>query len=273
MANHIQGRLYYERMGRSGSVMAFVHPNPLDQSCWLFQLAHFSTWFRCIAIDIPGYGRSPKADAELTLGDIADGCWEAIDDAFGGENAILVGCSVGSQVLPYMHRAQPKRVSATVFSGVGYNPAKDFAGKLLDAYSKQGIDYRWQHAFQGFSAAFRATPMAHYLVELFVERNQAVDVPSLLHQFRAHKMPDPDDLHSAISCPSIIITGSEDGAHPTSFALQSRIPGCELQVLPGGGHTAHLEQPWLFDTYMIAFLQRHKLMPAQLGGVSSHPKA
>ena len=91
---------------------------------------------------------------------------------------------------------------------------------------------------------------------------------SLLHQFRAHKMPDPDDLHSAISCPAIIITGSEDGAHPTSFALQSRIPGCELQVLPGGGHTSHLEQPWLFDTYMIAFLQRHKLMPAQLGGVS-----
>ena len=60
MANHIQGPLYYERMGRSGSVMAFVHPNPLDQSCWLFQLAHFSTWFRCIAIDIPGYGRSPE---------------------------------------------------------------------------------------------------------------------------------------------------------------------------------------------------------------------
>ena len=100
MARHIEGKLYYERMGRSGPVMAFVHPNPMDQSCWIFQMAHFSSWYRCIAIDIPGYGRSPKASAGLTLDDMAEACWEAIDDAFPGEAAILVGCSVGSITLP-----------------------------------------------------------------------------------------------------------------------------------------------------------------------------
>ena len=36
MANHIEGPLYYERMGRTGPVMAFIHPNPMDQSCWIF---------------------------------------------------------------------------------------------------------------------------------------------------------------------------------------------------------------------------------------------
>ena len=40
MANHIDGPLYYERMGRTGPVMAFIHPNPMDQSCWIFQMAH-----------------------------------------------------------------------------------------------------------------------------------------------------------------------------------------------------------------------------------------
>ena len=65
MAQHIHGPLYYERMGRTGPVIAFIHPNPMDQSCWIFQMAHFSTWYRCIAIDIPGYGRSPKADCGL----------------------------------------------------------------------------------------------------------------------------------------------------------------------------------------------------------------
>jgi pimeloyl-ACP methyl ester carboxylesterase len=261
MADHIQGPLYFERMGRSGPVMAFVHPNPLDQSCWLFQMAHFSTWFRCIAIDLPGYGRAPKANSGLTLDDMAAGCWEAIEHAFPREPAILVGCSVGAQVLPYMYRQEPKRVPAIILSGVGYNPAKEFATRLSDAYSKRGADYRWQHAFQGFSPAFRPTPMAYYLAHLFVERNEHLDVASLLHQFEAHKKSDPDDLHSRISCPAIIITGSEDGAHSTSFELQSRIPACELHVLPGGGHVSHLEQPWLFDTYIIEFLKRHNLMP------------
>ena len=39
MVEHIDGSLYYETMGKSGPVMAFVHPNPMDQSCWIFQTA------------------------------------------------------------------------------------------------------------------------------------------------------------------------------------------------------------------------------------------
>ena len=44
MADHIEGPLYYETMGKSGPLMAFVHPNPMDQSCWIFQMAQMSTW-------------------------------------------------------------------------------------------------------------------------------------------------------------------------------------------------------------------------------------
>jgi pimeloyl-ACP methyl ester carboxylesterase len=127
LAAHINGSLYYERMGRSGPVMAFVHPNPMDQSCWLYQMAHLSTWYRCIAIDLPGYGRSPKAELGLTMGDMAHACWEAIDEALPGEWAILVGCSAGSAIVPHMHLQQPQRARALVLSGTGYNPAKEFA--------------------------------------------------------------------------------------------------------------------------------------------------
>jgi pimeloyl-ACP methyl ester carboxylesterase len=80
MAKNIDGPLYYERMGRTGPVMAFVHPNPMDQSCWIFQMAQMSTWYRCIAIDVPGYGRSPKCRKGVTMNDVAQGCWEAIDE-------------------------------------------------------------------------------------------------------------------------------------------------------------------------------------------------
>ena len=265
MANNIEGPLYYERMGRTGVVMAFLHPNPLDQSCWLYQMAHFSTWFRCVAIDLPGYGRSPKANAGLTLGNIAAACWEAIDEVAPGESAILVGCSVGSQVLPYMSRQSPSRASAMIMTGVGFNPAKEFATRLIEAYSKQGIAYREEHALYGMSAEFRATKTARYLADIFLERNALIDVTSLLHQFHAHKMADPDDLHSAISCPAMIITGTEDGAHASSFALRDRIPGCELKILPGGGHTPQFEQPWAFDRFIIEFLTSHGLLTRHTG--------
>ena len=262
MAQHIQGPLYYERMGKTGPVIAFVHPNPMDQSCWIFQMAHLSTWYRCIAIDIPGYGRSPKAEPGLTMADMAEACWEAVDDALPGEDAILVGCSVGSAVVPYMYHHRPGRTAALVLSGTGYNPGKEFTKRRIAAYTANGIDYRWAYTFEDLSPAFRATPLAHYFANLFTERNESADVQTILYQFEALSAPEPEGHHERIACPTVILTGSEDGTHHSSFALRERIPGCELKVLPGAGHACQIEQPWLFDRFMIEFLAKHGLFPA-----------
>ena len=156
MAQHIQGPLYYERMGREGPVMAFIHPNPMDQSCWLFQMAHMSTWYQCMAIDIPGYGRSPKADEGLTTADMAVACWEAIDQEFPAQEAILVGSSVGSEIAPFMYHQRQSHTAALILAGTGYTPEKEWAQWRIDAYGAQGIDYRWAYTFEDLSPAFRA---------------------------------------------------------------------------------------------------------------------
>jgi len=267
MADHILGSLYYERMGRAGPSMVFVHPNPMDQSCWIYQMAHFSTWYRCLAIDIPGYGRSPKAEKGLTLPDMAQACWEAVDDALPGEPAVLVGCSVGSSIVPQMYHLRPGQTRALVVCGTGYTPydgTNRFAGRIKE-YRDEGIGFRWRYTFQDFSPAFRATPMAHFFAQVFTERNNTSDAQTIIHQFEALGAPRPDDFYSGIGCPTIILTGSEDNAHPRSFALKEQIPGCELRVLPGAGHARQLEQPWLFDRFMREFLEKHKLFPGNGG--------
>ena len=48
-----------------------------------------------------------------------------------------------------------------------------------------------------------------------------------------------------------------------TFALKGRIPGCEMKILHGAGHACQIEQPWLFNRYMIEFLKKHRLFPAQ----------
>jgi pimeloyl-ACP methyl ester carboxylesterase len=219
--------------------------------------------YRCVAIDIPGYGRSPTAEAGLTTADMAEACWEAVDDAVGDEAAILVGSSVGSLILPYMYHHQPDRAAALIMAGVGYYPGKEFAKRRIDAYTSQGVDYRWPFVFELCSPAFRATPLAHYFAELFSERNDTADLQTIIHQFKALQQPEPDGHHEDISCPAVILTGSEDAVHQEAFALQARIPNCELKILPGAGHVCQLEQPWLFDRYMIDFLTRHGLFPGQ----------
>lgn len=263
MAQHILGPLYYERMGRTGPLIAFIHPNPMDQSCWIFQMAHFSTWYRCLAIDIPGYGRSPKASAGLTMDDMAQACWEAIDDAAPDEKAILVGCSVGSSIAPCMYHLRPEKTAALILSGTGYNPNKEFTIGRIENYTAHGTDYRWAYTFEDMSAAFRVTPLAHFFANLFSERNEHADVETIIHQFKALALPYPEGHHERIACPTIILTGSEDNSHQRAFALQKRIPNCELRTLPGAGHACQIEQPWLFDRFMIEFLAKHGLFPGK----------
>jgi pimeloyl-ACP methyl ester carboxylesterase len=262
MAEHIDGPLYYERMGRTGPVMAFVHPNPMDQSCWIFQMAHMSTWFRCIAIDIPGYGRSPKASDGLTMNDMAEACWEAIETEFPEEPAILVGCSVGSAIVPYMHHARPKKTKALILCGIGYTPGKEFAVNRIQQYTARGIGYRWDYTFEDLSPAFRQTPLAMYFADMFAERNAQADLDTIIRQFEALRVQEAADHFSRVACPSTILTGSEDVAHRSAFALQEKIPDCELRILHGAGHACQMEQPWLFDRYMIEFLKDHGLFPA-----------
>ena len=98
-----------------------------------------------------------------------------------------------------------------------------------------------------------------YFADLFAERNAHADLDSIVRQFQALAQPDADDHFERVACPSIILSGSEDMAYSTAPALQARIPSCEMRVLHGAGHACHMEQPWLFDRYMIEFLRAHGL--------------
>src|SRR6187401_1305325 len=101
--------------------MVFLHPNPIDHSGWLYQLAHFAYWFRTIGIDFPGYGKSPPASPGLRINDLGEACWEAVDE-LTDEAAILVGQSLGASVALRMAQRRPDRTLALVLSGYGYYP-------------------------------------------------------------------------------------------------------------------------------------------------------
>jgi pimeloyl-ACP methyl ester carboxylesterase len=260
MSTHIQGPLYHERMGATGPVMVFLHPIPMDQSSWIYQMAHFSTWFRCVAIDLPGFGRSPKADIGLTMEDLAQSCWAGIDDGAPDTPAILVGCSAGSRIIPYMYQQRPETTIAAVLSGTGYSEEPTSRAGRIRSYNEEGVGFRWLHNFVDFSAAFRATPMAHYFTEMFVERNPLADADSIVRLFQAMESADPK-LVLGLLCPTIILSGTEDASHTQALELRTRMPHAEFRAIPGAGHACFIEQPSLFDRYVLEFLERKGLLP------------
>jgi predicted MFS family arabinose efflux permease/pimeloyl-ACP methyl ester carboxylesterase len=256
---HIAGPLNVEVAGPVGApVMVFVHPNPLDSASWLFQMAHFSTWYRCVAVDLPGYGRSPSASSGITMAELADAVWEAVDRADGAPTspAVVVGCSIGSHVAEHMYHRRPEQTRALVLSGTGWFPTRDFAPRRIAEYEQHGVEFRYQHALQDFSPQFAATPLARWLATLGQERNDTADAPSIVNMFAARIEPDPDWLFDDLQAPVLILSGSEDGSHASAFDLLERLPSAEMRVLQGAGHACYFEQPWSFDTEVLAFLAR-----------------
>ncbi len=268
MADNINGPLHAERMGPTDlPLMVFVHPNPMDSAAWLFQMAHLSTWFNCVAVDLPGYGRSPTATDAVTMADLAQACWEAADAAGDGP-AILVGCSIGAAVVQHMYHVRPEATRAVIVCGTGYTPMKDNIPRRIDSYREHGLDYRWDYTFIDFSEAFRQTPLARWFAELFTERNDSADLDSIIAILGAHAVPDEPWLREDLNAPVLIISGSEDQAHPRAFELRDRLPDAELVILEGAGHACNIERPWEFDTQLLEFLARRGLQ--QLPSRTTH---
>ena len=50
-------KIHYEVSGE-GVPFVFVHAAPFDHNLFLYQVSHFSTYFKVIAVDMRGFGRS-----------------------------------------------------------------------------------------------------------------------------------------------------------------------------------------------------------------------
>jgi pimeloyl-ACP methyl ester carboxylesterase len=68
---------------------------------------------------------------------------------------------------------------------------------------------------------------------------------------------DATPLLPQISCPTLVIVGSEDELTPPSEAekISQAIPAAHLAVIPGAGHLSSLEQPEVFNRHVASFLR------------------
>jgi len=76
-------------------------------------------------------------------------------------------------------------------------------------------------------------------------------------QLRRPTMYELEPRLRALRIPTLVIVGDEDTpAVDASRFLARTIPGAELEVLPGAGHTLNLEEPARFNAAVLQFLRK-----------------
>ena len=162
-------KIYYEVSGE-GLPFVMVHANPFDHNLWMYQIAHFSTYFKVIAIDIRGYGRSDKPTTPFSLKDMADDVLGVCRD----QGVQRSDPRRRQRRLGHGDFARP-RSSGNVqgdHSGRRQQRARRLHRERIHGYTKIGIEkYHIQHLRELVAPDFPETKLGKYLLNTFVERD------------------------------------------------------------------------------------------------------
>ena len=256
--------IHYEVAG-DGPAMVLIHANPFDHCLWLYQVAHFSTWFKVIAIDIRGYGRSDKVTEPYTLREMCDDVIGVMDKEDVG-HAVAMGCSVGSAIAMMLGLDHPDRFDGLILVG-GNSGSSSRHEQRIKGYTTNLPDYHIKHMHQLVAPTFPETPRGQYLLNMFVEREPRLDGEAIACVFRAGNGTDMTDRLLEMRVPTIVINGEFDHSLPAGQKSAALIPHGIHEILPGTGHACCLEDPAGFDKLVGDFLAEHGLMPAGPLGV------
>lgn len=250
--------IHYEVAGE-GPALVLVHAIPFDHTLWLYQMAHFSTWFRVIAVDLRGFGRSAKVTAAYDFEEMAGDVLGVMNDE-GVDKAIVMGCSIGSKLALLLGGAHPERFSAVIQVGGNSGP-QDF-DRRIEGYANEPFSpYRREHLRFGNRDGFGDEPLGRYLHDMFSERDSWHDPQAICAVFRALSAGDARPYLAAYEPPTLIINGEFDNARPRGEETAKLIPCARHRILDGAGHACMVEDPAGFDALVIDFLRDHGLMP------------
>ena len=249
---------------------------------WRQLAQHFAATHTFITWDYRGHGRSPvpQSPENLTVALCARDLW-TVADRVGVGRAVLLGHSMGTQVMLEALRQNPGRLQALI-------PVLGAAGNV----------------FSSFPGGARLQPVLRLLIELGASNaqlagralNAAVQLPGVWEAVRALGIVHPDlcpreefepyfahlaqldlrgyfalardllshdagDLLGQIDAPTLVIAGERDLFTPLrrSREMAARIPGAGLLVIREGSHAAMVEQPELVALSIEKFLRAHAL--------------
>ena len=214
--------------------------------------------FRTIRIDLVGHGRSeaPRNLAAYTV----PGCVEQLGralDALDANRVHLVGYSMGGRVALSLCAAHPSRVRSALLvgtsAGIEEDPAREARirddERLADRIESEGVARFVDYWSSLPLFATQRTLGEEWLAEARAQRlsNRAHALASSLRGMGAGAQPPLHGRLGDIETPICLVAGERDGKfRAIGEGLAHRLPNARLEVIPGAGHAAHLEQPTAF---------------------------
>jgi pimeloyl-ACP methyl ester carboxylesterase len=254
------GEIEYEVRG-DGDVLLLLHAFPLGLFMWEAQVEALAATHRVVRFDARGFGGSAAGDGPLTMERIADD-GACLLDHLGIEKAVVGGCSMGGYAAFAFVRRHPQRLAGLVLqdtrAGADTAEAKANRATLAARVLAEGASA----AVEAFlpklvgETTHRERPAVEAGLRERILATAPQGIANALHGLALRA--DSRETLPTIAVPTLVLVGSEDVLTPPSEAatMAAAIPRARLDVIPGAGHLANLEDPVAANNALRAFLAR-----------------
>jgi pimeloyl-ACP methyl ester carboxylesterase len=237
--------LHYEEYG-SGQPLVLVHGFSGAGAVWNDFLPAFSARYRVIAPDLRGHGHSTGSLETIHHRHFAEDLL-ALLDALHIEKAHFVGHSSGGMCLLFIGTQHPERALSLSLVSATYTfdaHARPYMLQVADEAEKDPAAIAMSRQLYGEIHGEDCWKM-----QWAAFRNFTKDPLELPFQ--------PADL-AGIPLPVFVLHGDRDEFFPVYIpvTMYSALPRAELCILPNTGHGLPSEQPDLFSTLILRFLER-----------------
>jgi 3-oxoadipate enol-lactonase len=260
------------RESGEGFPLLLIHGFTGNLRNWALQVPVLTRDFRMVSIDQRGHGHSekPTRPEDYSLELMAEDAYGLLQH-LGIEGCYLIGHSMGGMVAQLLTLAHPEPVRALVL----VDTAAEITSRMHTQDRARLVEIARDQGMEAvFEEQLRISPVADQLrgqpqlLGLWRQQFLLTSCEAYIHCARAvaKRRPLLDKLH-AIEVPTLIICGeNDDPMLEASRQMHERIPGSELVVIPGAGHTPQIERAAAFNRVLSEFLTRVHEEIAAAGG-------
>ncbi len=265
--------IHLEEIGPANAPYAFlIHGWASSSYTWKPILPVLSRRYRCVAIDLPGFGASPAPSHPPTIMGYADLVARLIEYISPNQPVLLLGHSMGGQISATLALRYPLLVERMVL----LNPA--LSGRLstrvnlligphvlaerflplewlLHLLAKTPLDYT-DYLLKPSNFAERAQVSEEDYQRIRADARRPGQGRVRAACFQAMRRGDLRGRLSALEPPTLVIWGAEDDIVPLrdAGAVAAEWPTADLRIIPNAGHWPQFEQPDATLRHIALFL-------------------
>jgi pimeloyl-ACP methyl ester carboxylesterase len=232
-------QMWYARFNKGGgNPVLLIHGGLETADTWGNQVAQFAKTREVIVADSRGHGRSTRSEKPFGYELMAND-YLALLDHLMIDKVALVGWSDGGIIGLDIAMRHPERLTKLWAYGANFN-----IGGLIPDFDKDPV---FSQEIANAGEKYRRVSPTPDQYDAFVKQ--------IGEMWNSQPDYTPEQL-GRITTPTMIVDGEHDEAIKREHTeeLSRLIPNARLLIMPGVSHFGHLQDPQLYNTYLIGFL-------------------